>query len=452
MGRAGKWIAIAVLVLIVLPLAVLLGVNAFDETLTTRAASYGEPRSPSVPGAENGYFALLALGAPDGADGILYARAWLDEARAAALANRVEKRAPENRAKRPIPCDAAQVSCLPVIKAKPDDVKTQLDAYREDLARYEALIGFRRYEEVLDFPLRLSTGVPQYGAVTGAHRAYVLRAAVAAERGDLETAVAAIERDIPFQRAMLTGSRTLLGKVVAAVDYWRDLAFLSDLMQIRAAAMKPYLPRVRTMLKETEFPAAGMATIVESEFAFRKALLKNPAALPDIGAETSFVERMAVKFLYKPNATLNSEVAYLGAVAAAMDLSVNEGSAALEKLMVDDVQMTAWQYVDNPAGNLLRRVATIDEGREAYGRLRLHDTRAYARLVALQAEVLAGNVDASRVAEFVNASEARFHDPYTGKPMAWDAASRRLSFQAQARSTQQRKLLNSDKGRVFVQL
>src|SRR5689334_18038413 len=110
MSRAGKWIAIAVLVLVVLPLAVLLGINAFDETLTTQAASYGEPRSPSVPGAENGYFALLALGAPDGADGILYARAWLDEARAAALANRVEKRAPENRAKRPIPCDAAQVS------------------------------------------------------------------------------------------------------------------------------------------------------------------------------------------------------------------------------------------------------------------------------------------------------------------------------------------------------
>jgi hypothetical protein len=119
--------------------------------------------------------------------------------------------------------------------------------------------------------------------------------------------------------------------------------------------------------------------------------------------------------------------------------------------MSEDVQMTAWQYVDNPAGNLLRRVATIDEGREAYGRLRLHDTRAYARLVALQAELLAGNVEASRIAEFVNASDARFHDPYTGKPMAWDAASKRLSFQAQARSTRQRKLMNTDKGRVFVQ-
>lgn len=452
MSKVGKWIGIALLVLVVLPIALVLGINAFDETLSPQATTYGEPRSPSVPGAENGYFALLALGAPDGADGIMYARAWLDEARAAARANRTEKRAAENRAKRPVLCDAAQVSCFPLIKEKPGDVKAQLDAYREDLARYETLIGFKRYEEVLDFPPRVSTSFPQYGVVTGAHRAYVLRAAFAAEHGDMEAAVSAIERDFAFQRVMMTGSRTLLGKVIAAVDCWRDLAFLSDLMQNRTAAMRPYLPRLRAMLKDTEFLVTGMATMVESEFAFRKALLRNPAELPDAGIEADFVERMAVKFLYKPNATLNSEVVYLTGLAAAMDLPVNQGSAALDKLMVDSIQMTAWQYVDNPAGNFLRRVASVDEGSGAYGRLRLHDARAYARLVALQAEILAANADASRVAEFLNTSDARFHDPYTEKPMAWDAALKRLSFQAQATGTKSRKLLNSDKGRVFVQL
>jgi len=78
--------------------------------------------------------------------------------------------------------------------------------------------------------------------------------------------------------------------------------------------------------------------------------------------------------------------------------------------------------------------------------------RAYAKLVALQAEVLAGNVETGRVDAFVAAAGARFHDPYTGKPMAWDPASKRLSFQAQARATQQRKLFNTDKGRVYAQL
>jgi len=375
----------------------------------------------------------------------------MDEARAAARANRVEKRQPEKRAKRPIPCDAAQTSCLAVIKAKPDEIKEHLEAYREDLARYETLIGFKRYEEVLDFPMRMSTGFPQYGAVTGAHRAYVLRAAVEAQRGNFEAAIAAIERDIAFQRTMMTGARTLLGKVVAGVDYWRDLAFLSDLMQSRPAEMRPYVPRVREMLKSTEFPAAGMPAIVESEFAFRKKLLKNPLAPDEIGNDPQLVEKLAMRFLYKPNATLNQEVKHLAAVAAAMDLPVNEGSAALTRIMLDESEMTPWQYVDNPAGNFLRSVAMM-EGKEAYGRLRLHDARAYARLVALQAEVLAAGIDAGRVGAFVAAADPRFHDPYTGKPMAWDPATKRLSFDAQSRTTQQRKLFNSDKGRVFVQI
>src|SRR5687768_12302408 len=97
-----KAVAVVFVVLIVLPLAVVIGVNAFDETLTPQAARYGEPRSPAVPGDGNGYYALLAFGAPDGADGIVYARAWLEEARAAALANRAEKRPTEKRAKRPL--------------------------------------------------------------------------------------------------------------------------------------------------------------------------------------------------------------------------------------------------------------------------------------------------------------------------------------------------------------
>jgi hypothetical protein len=453
MKRFLKAAAVAFLVLIVLPLAGVLAVNAFDENLTPQAASYAEPRSPVVPGDENGYYAVLGLGAPDGADPVKYARAWLDESRAAARANRPEQQPADKRAKRPVLCDAGQTSCLAAAKANPDEVKTQLEAYQEDLARYETLIGYKRYEEVLDFPLRVSTHFPPFGAVTGAHRAYVLRAALAAERGDLEAAIAAMERDIAFQRAMMSGARTLLGKMVASAGYWRDLAFVSDLMQSRTAEVRPHLPRLREMLKSPDFPTAGMGAIVESEFAFSKPLLKNPAAAPqDDGSAASPVEQLALRFLYKPNATLNRAAEHLSAVAAAMDLPVNPGSDALMKIYREHSEMTVWDYIDNPAGNILRRVAATEDGKEAYGRLRLHDVRAYGRLVALQAEVLAENVDAERVAAFVAQSDARFRDPYTGKPMVWDAGTKRLSFQAQSNTIRHRKLFNSDKGRVFVQL
>ena len=452
MKRFLKVAAIAILLLVALPIALILAVNAFDDALTPQAASYGEPRSPTVPSAENGYYALLALGAPDGADGITYARAWLDESRAAAKANRAEKRPDEKRAKRPLACDAAQTSCLAAAKDKPDEVKEHLEAYREDLARYETLIGFKRYEEVLDYPQRMETGFPPYGNVVGANRAYVLRAAADAERGNVEAALTAMERDIAFQRAMMSGSRTLLGRVVASVHYWRDLAFLSDLMQKHAADVRPHLPRVREMLKSTEFPAAGMSAIVETEFGFRKATLRNPIAAQADGSQAGFVEKAAVKLLYKPNATVNQEADHLMKIAAAMDLPVNEGSAVLEKIMLDNAEMTFWDYIDNPIGNILRRIAGPDDNKGAFARLRLHDARAYARLVALQAEILAAKVEPDRIGAFVAASDPRFHDPYSGKPMVWDAASKRLSVEVQSKVTQQRKLLNLDKGRVHAQL
>ena len=452
MRKFVKVLAWAIAVLVVVPIAAVLAINAFDEPLSPQAAAYGEPRSPGVPGNENGYYALIGLGAPDGADPIVYARAWLDESGAAARARRAEKRSQENRAKRPLTCDPAQTSCLAVAKEKPDEVKAQIEAYREDLVRYESLIAFKRYEEVLDYPVGMATGFPPYSSLTGAHRAYVLRAAMEAQSGNIEAALAAIERDIAFQRAMVTGSRTLLGKVVAGVDYWRDLAFLSDLMQNRSAEVRPHLSRIREMLKSTDFPAEGMSALIESEFGFRKALLKNPLAPEEVGNNPDLVEKLAMKFLYKPNATLNQEVRHLAAVATAMDLPVNEGSAALEKIVLDDALVSSWQYIDNPAGNFLRRVPFTDSGKDAYQRLRLHDVRAYARLVALQAEIAAANIDTGKVGAFVAASDARFHDPYTGKPMAWDAASRRLSVEVQSRVTKQRKLLNLDKGRVYAQL
>jgi hypothetical protein len=48
-------------------------------------------------------------------------------------------------------------------------------------------------------------------------------------------------------------------------------------------------------------------------------------------------------------------------------------------------------------------------------------------------------------------SDARFYDPYTGKPMMWDAASKQLSFKA-SEALAKRTLFNMDKGRVFLRI
>ena len=48
-------------------LGLLVGMNAFDEPLNAQAAALGEPRAPGVPEAQNGYLAVIGMGAADGA-------------------------------------------------------------------------------------------------------------------------------------------------------------------------------------------------------------------------------------------------------------------------------------------------------------------------------------------------------------------------------------------------
>ena len=234
-----KALAIVLLVAIVAVVAI----NAFDDKLDPGAAAAGEPRAPRVPDVQNGYFALLALGADDGTGGAAYAKAWLDEARAAAREKRIEKRAPVKRAKRPELCDPLRVSCLAALRDMRDakdmkdmkdmkdnvaETEALLDAWKEDLARYEKLIVSTAYEEVLDYPLRLESGLPSYVNLGTAQRAYLARAALAVQAGRTEEAVAQLEKDVAFQRVMLEGSRTLIGRMIAAANYSRDLAFNVD--------------------------------------------------------------------------------------------------------------------------------------------------------------------------------------------------------------------------------
>ena len=82
---------------------------------------------------------------------------------------------------------------------------------------------------------------------------------------------------------------------------------------------------------------------------------------------------------------------------------------------------------------------------------RLHDLDAMNRLLGLGAEIIAADVDEEGIAAFVAQSDARFFDPYSGKPMAWDATARQLSFKV-SHVIATRKLFNVDNGRLFLRM
>jgi hypothetical protein len=443
----GWWVA----GLIVLPIALFAANNFFfDDALDARVDALGQPVTPGVPEAQNGYPALIAMGAADGADAASHARAWLAETRAAARENRPVSEVQVVRAKRPDLCDAAQTSCLAAVTDKTDEVAAQLEAYREDLQRYENLLAYRAYEEILDYPLRLDSRIPSYGFMGSAQRAYLVRAALAVQAGKIDDALSAVEQDMAFQRVMLVGARTLIGKMVAAANYTRDLAFVADLLQTSNADLEPFAPRLTEMLKPIPPAALRMDAVFDTEFGLTKQSFTHlgTGRSPGFWGWTQRLAESGTRFFYKPNATINK--AYAGhlqqvalarnspAVLARMEQSPAPAPEALH----------FWDYLDNPIGKIMLQIAAPSFASYA---LRLHDLDAYNRLMGLGAEIIAADVGAEGVANFVAQSDARFYDPYTGRPMAWDAASKQLSFKA-SDALARRKLFNMENGRVILRM
>ncbi len=256
--------------IVVIPIAVLILINFFDEDLDPKAAAYGAPRAASVPDAENAYFAMIAMNAADGADGIAYARAWHNEVKAAANENRKENLPEPTRAKRPVLCDSRHTACLTFIRDKPDEIAQQLEAYKEDLVRYETLLGYQRFEEVVDFQMRVESSLPSYSGLMNAQRAYLLRTGLDLEAGKLEVAVVALEREFAFQRLLLGNTRSLLGKMICAAYYWRALQFVNELTGMYADELAPYMQRVSHLLKPLDPSALSTANAFDLYFGFLK--------------------------------------------------------------------------------------------------------------------------------------------------------------------------------------
>ena len=190
-----------------------------------------------------------------------------------------------------------------------------------------------------------------------------------------------------------------------------------------------------------------MDTLIDTEFGVMKQLLKNPAAASSAG-QASLQESLGVRFFYQRNATINAAhvfyrqtQALLRKSPAALAQESAADGAVLESMKLRD-------YVENPVGKMLLRVGVPSFVSYA---LRLHDLDALNRLLGLGAEIIAADVEMEGIADFVAKSGTQFFDPYSGKPMAWDATSRQLSFKA-SEVMAKRKLFNLENGRVFLRM
>ena len=447
MKRVLKGIAVVLAVMVLLPLALLIIINLFDEDLDPKAAAYGEPRAATVPAAENAYFAMIAVSAPDGADGMAYARAWHNEVKAAALEKRKEKLPESKRAKRPVVCDPRQSACIAESSGKSAEIAQQLEAYKEDLARYDAMLNLKRYEDVIDYQVQLDSSFPPYPAFAAAQSAYLLRASLDIEAGRFEEAVAALERDLAFQRMLLASSRTLIGKMIATANHWRTLQFVSELVQARQSEIAPFLPRLRKGLEPLNVTALNLGSTMEAEFGLVKASFRD-GLIGKGGALGVPMEDVMALLFFKRNASMNRSYRYYSGVGALLSLPADRLEAEANAFAAKWDPAPQWNWIYDPVGKILQSVAAPSFKEYAW---RLHDLDGLMRLLALRMDMLVAGVSAEQAPKFIAKSDAGLHNPYTRKPMSWDADKKRIYFEAKSAGTKRFKQ-GVDNNQVYVQL
>jgi len=298
------------------------------------------------------------------------------------------------------------------------------------IKRYQSLRNYADFNELIpsrvDEPILGYTGLVAISGLTDARIALDM-----ADKAKQGAALENLAAELRLWRKVSQESETLITKMVATKVLQRKFGLVADLL----AESPEIAVNTPELLSEITRPLA------ENEISLERALVGEFRLVSgtflglrrEIDAAPYSVSNVLNKLIlargFKPNATVNlifvknKELRdFYNRPAAA--IAANESAFIADWGRFSSYSPSTLFY--NPVGKVLVYVAPPDYGTYVY---RLHDLDALSRLLELQRQLAVVRLSTDKVAAFVRQSDASLRDPYTGKPMRWDAAGRTLSIQ-----------------------
>lgn len=417
-------------------LLVVVAVNLRDEALDPEVKALLAEQAPQ-PVAGNAYVYMQGMAAPQGADPNA-----AGEKRLLLLAEADRADQPSIAADEmilPAPgtvdgCDAFRRNCLVQEAVE----KAQTRAWLERHGRYaERCAEMERVPAWLEthVPTSIRAPLPALQPLLSCQRIRFARAAADLASGSPHAALARILNGLALERRALSGSATVLGKQIALAAAARSLLTLADLASAAPETIRREEKAVRAALQPLTADERSQATAFRNEFRpfirfmqeleAKKGTIRMSEHIGEHGAYTWLADTL----LFSPGATINHQwkvrKAYLALEAAPAGEYAAARQRADEALSALEARLKPGALY-NPVGKVLSGTAVPDFAGYV---LRMHDLDALLRLAALQAEIALMQDDKSIP---VLLAQARFADPYSGRPMAFDAGRKGLSFEPRA--------------------
>ena len=324
----------------------------------------------------------------------------------------------------------AGTNSLAQVRAARAKIEASERKFQPYIKRYQSLRSFANFKEPVprsvDEPILSYAGLVMVSGLVDAR--------IALDMADKPKQGAALENlaaELRLWRKIGQESQTLITKMVATKVLQRKFLLVADLL----AESPDIAVNMPELLSEITRPLAANEITLERALVgeFRWVSGTFLGLRSDIDAAPYSASNVLNKLIlargFKPNATVNLSFVknkelrdFYNRPAAA--IAANESAFIAEWGRFSLYSPSTLFY--NPVGKILVYVSPPDYGTYVY---RMHDLDAFSRLLELQRQLSVVQLSADKVADFVQQANASLRDPYTGKPMRWNAAARTLSMQ-----------------------
>ena len=410
-------------------------INSFDETLAPGIQTVLAERNTPVQSDQNLYFAMLGFDVAGdvninvlgqrmfaaNATALVHGHSELNDLYKAVGVTRVEFSGDVTALCGVGGQEQQPYRCLEKAATKQHEIEQLLESNETLLKRYRLLYAYSRSQWYPDIN-GVKAPPPNWAPMFKAKRLLNSAIALKVQGGQFDSALDDLVQDTRFFRQILDDpDLTALEKLIFRPMLLSNLSLASEMIRSRILN-----DRQRERLNGIVTPL----TLQERSFAaeFRDDLQSEARDLPTYTRSIDYgiLPKGIPQHFYQPNATLNGLYKRYQE-----DIRVDSMSLPATSLQTDIKNAAgredgafSWNILYNPIGRGL-----LENGNyELYWIADMIDLEGVRRLVALQLEIRNQGVGDSAIEAYLQHAGADFANPYTGKPMTWDATTRTLSF------------------------
>lgn len=334
-------------------------------------------------------------------------------------------------------CEVEKQNCLQVYQAHRAEVESELASKKVFVERYRRI---RAYEEsaaalsqvTWDTPLPPLTAIMRISDLVDASIALRMTS-----RSTHEAALRELGAEIDSWKRLLASNDVLVMQMISTMALHRKYRLASEIMNAYPAVPAQH----PDLMKGITAPVPVTVTIVNS---LKEEMRVTVRHLWDIGQEQNlyqspfehdlqvarYLESALTRVAYRPNASINISYARFKAITDLYARSPKEVLAGHDAMLQQVREITATgpsALFYNFAGRLIIGRSFPDAG--AVYAFRIHDLIGLSRLLELQRLITEAQIPAEQVAAALPGFGDTLVDPYTERPMQWDAPTRTLSFE-----------------------